>query len=135
MSRTKLNSFLIIDDEEANAFISRTFIQRANCVKEVVAVHDAREGLLVLKGESIPEIILVDINMPGMNAWEFLKEARTSLGQGAFPFVVVLSSSVSMDDKMAAEEHPDVQLFLSKPLNPEKVNEILDHYFAHDHDR
>ncbi len=135
MSRHKLNSILIIDDEEANEFITRTFLQRANCAEEIRSVHDARDGLTELQKRVIPEIILVDINMPGMNAWRFLEEARKAMGPGPFPFVVILSSSMSADDREAAAEHQDVQMFISKPLNPDKVNEILDQYFAAEHER
>ena len=130
MSRHKLNSFLIIDDEEANEFITRTFLERVNCVEEIVSVNDPRDGLSALQRDSMPEVIIVDINMPGMNAWRFLEEARKVMGNGSFPFVVILSSSVSIEDKEAAAEHADVQMFVSKPLNPDKVNEILDQYFA-----
>ena len=134
MSRDKLNSILIIDDEEANEFITRTFLERADCAEEIVSVHDARDGLTVLQRDAMPEVILVDINMPGMNAWRFLEEARKVLGSGGFPFVVILSSSVSLEDKEAAASHQDVQMFVSKPLNPDKVNEILDQYFATRHE-
>ncbi|MDW3193688.1 MAG: response regulator [Cytophagales bacterium] len=130
MSRHKLNSFLIIDDEEANEFITRTFLERANCVEEIVSVNDPRDGLSVLERNEMPEVIIVDINMPGMNAWRFLEEARKVMGNGSFPFVVILSSSVSIEDKEAAASHQDVKMFVSKPLNPDKVNEILDQYFA-----
>lgn len=134
MGRHKLNAILIIDDEEANEFITRTFLQRANCAEEIRSVHEARDGIAELQQREIPEIILVDINMPGMNAWRFLDEARKVLGSGPFPFVVILSSSMSADDREAAAAHQDVQMFVSKPLNPDKVNEILDQYFAADHD-
>lgn len=130
MSRHKLNSFLIIDDEEANEFITRTFLDRANCTEEIISANEARDGLAILQRQAMPEVILVDINMPGMNAWRFLEEARKVLGSGNFPFVVILSSSVSIEDKEAAATHQDVQMFISKPLNPDKVNEILDQYYA-----
>lgn len=130
MSRHKLNSFLIIDDEEANEFITRTFLDRAKCAEEIISANDGRDGLAVLQRQAVPEVVLVDINMPGMNAWKFLEEARKVLGSGNFPFVVILSSSVSVEDKEAAATHQDVQMFISKPLNPDKVNEILDQYYA-----
>ena len=93
-------------------------------------MNDPRDGLSVLERNEMPEVIIVDINMPGMNAWRFLEEARKVMGNGSFPFVVILSSSVSIEDKEAAAEHADVRMFVSKPLNPDKVNEILDQFFA-----
>lgn len=134
MSRPKLNSFLVIDDEEANEFITKIFLQRANCAEKIMSVRDARDGLLVLENDEIPEIIFLDINMPGMNAWRFLEEAKTALGHNRFPFIVILSSSINMEDQAAADEHPNIQMFVSKPINPEKVNEILDQYFATYHE-
>ncbi len=134
MSRPKLKSFLVIDDEEANEFISRTFLQRANCTEKILSVNDAREGLNLLGNAEIPEVILLDINMPGMNAWRFLEEARKVLTADAFPFIVILSSSINEEDKEAAATHPHVQMFMSKPLNPEKVNEILEQYFTLQHE-
>lgn len=134
MSRPKLKAFLVIDDEEANEFISRTFIQRANCAEKIISVTNGKEGLDFLVGQDKPEIILLDINMPSMNAWQFLEEAQRIIRDGKFPFIVILSSSINPQDRMEAEAHTRVNMFMSKPLNPDKVNEILEQYFEEYHE-
>lgn len=134
MGRPKLNAVLVIDDEEANEFITKIFLQRANCAEQILSVNDARDGLAILEHQEIPEIILLDINMPAMDAWQFVQEARRIMQGRLLPFIVILSSSVSRTDQERATENPDIHMFVSKPLNQEKVNEILDQYFLMRHE-
>ena len=134
MGRPKLNAVLVIDDEEANEFITKIFLQRANCAEQILSVNDASDGLAILEHQEIPEIILLDINMPAMDAWQFVQEARRIMQGRLLPFIVILSSSVSRTDQERATENPDIHMFVSKPLNQEKVNEILDQYFLMRHE-
>lgn len=61
-------------------------------------------------------IILLDINMPTMNGWEFLEAVNQNLS-GCPIFVVIVSSSVDFDDLEKSKTYPQVIAYIDKPLS------------------
>lgn len=69
-------------------------------------------------------LILLDLNMPVMNGWEFLETCQNRPYSERLHVVVVTSSSY-MDDKKKALEYRQVKAFYSKPLRRENLKEIF----------
>jgi CheY-like chemotaxis protein len=69
--------------------------------------------------------------MPAMNGWEFLEKYKTleKEKQGKV-MVVMLTTSLFPEDKLKAEEIPEVSCFENKPLTPEKLDRILNQFFS-----
>ena len=68
--------------------------------------------------------------MPAMNGWEFLdKYKKLSKERKVEIVVVMLTTSLNPDDKLKANEMPDISGFETKPLTTEKLNRILTKYF------
>lgn len=66
----------------------------------------------------IPEVILLDINMPKMDGWEFLnklKAVKPAFCQKARIFIV--SSSIALEDKKNAEMFQEIEAYIAKPMN------------------
>ncbi|MFZ4059339.1 MAG: response regulator [Ferruginibacter sp.] len=72
----------------------------------------------------LPDLILLDINMPVMDGWEFL-EAMVSYPQPNAVPVVILSSSINPVDIEKARNYPRVRGFFSKPLTHENFDKII----------
>lgn len=131
----KLNSILLVDDDEATNFIHKLIIEKMGCAEKVVITQNGSEALAYLKSKvngstPQPDIIFLDINMPGMNGWDFLEEYQKldTANQGKV-VLVMLTTSLNPDDMSRAEQIPVVNGFKNKPLTPVLLNEILEEYF------
>jgi CheY-like chemotaxis protein len=138
MNKPKLNCILVIDDDEPTNFFTEVILQESGCVNHIKLMQSGKEALeYLIKSESPgnnrdlfppPDLILLDINMPAMNGWEFLEEYR-KLDIIDKIIVVMLTTSLFPEDKMKAEQTPEISGFENKPLTPEKLADILDKYF------
>jgi CheY-like chemotaxis protein len=81
------------------------------------------------KNNSCPQLIFLDINMPVMNGFEFIKayEKSESYDKGSV-IVMMLTTSVNSKDIENAN-HPYISGFLSKPLTKEMVQDVMEKYF------
>jgi len=138
--KSKLNSVLLIDDDEPTNFYTQLIIEESGCADHVQVAQGGREALNYLSktqqksGEDHfprPDLIFLDINMPAMDGWEFLDEYKKlhKDKQGKI-IVVMLTTSLNPDDKVKAHEMPEIAGFESKPLTEEKLNKILKEHFA-----
>lgn len=130
-------SVLLVDDDEINNFISIKLIKKALLNTEIMACLNGRfaiDQLVELQrqhADKLPDYILLDINMPIMNGWEFLDEfERLNLDQSGKCKIYIISSSVFSNDINKARSYPLVKDFISKPLNVDKITEL---FSVHDH--
>ena len=129
--KKKLGCILLIDDDAEDNYFHQVVIDEMNITEHVEVALDGLEALRFLKKENQtpPELIFLDINMPKMNGWEFLKEHnKLSENQKAKVIVVMLSSS-NPEDKKRATEFPETIDFNYKPLTEKSVTKILEDYF------
>jgi excisionase family DNA binding protein len=106
---------LIVDDDER----IREFV-RVNLEMDGYAVREAgnaEEGLAVLEEEP-PDLILLDVMMPGVDGWEMLRRVHERHGVGAIP-VVMFSGQVESSNEDAVAR--GAQGFLGKPFNPQDL--------------
>ena len=125
-------SILLVDDDEINNFISIKLIRKALENAEIKACLNGRfaiEELSEIQKEDpskLPDFILLDINMPIMNGWEFLDEyKRLNIDPLGKSKIYIISSSVFSNDISKARSYPLVRNFVSKPLSVEKIKEML----------
>ena len=121
---------MVIDDAQIDRYIADKLITRCGFASEIIAFESGPVALKFLKscrkgGEIPPDVILLDINMPEMNGFEFLDEyAGLPEEVKSNCNIVMLSSSVHPDDRKRALESQYVCTFISKPLNAEKLAEL-----------
>lgn len=123
----KLERILLIDDDVNTNFYNRILLSQANVCEEILEFQNANEGLDYIKEGHTVNMILLDINMPIMNGWQFL-EAYEQLdeAQKDAVIVVMLTSSIDEDDQEKAAMYDSVKKFIRKPITPELINEIME---------
>jgi CheY-like chemotaxis protein len=120
-----------IDDNTIDHFVIRHVIIKESFAKEIIFFTSGEEALIYLINNKdniaeLPEMILLDINMPEMNGFDFLEEFSKLDGSiKAHCKVVMLSSSISATDKEKVEQNSYVKLYVNKPLTTEKLEKIL----------
>ena len=134
-----LNCILLVDDDEVNNYLNRILIEMAGINVHVEAVLNGLMALeyLTCSGKyensisySKPGLILLDINMPRMNGWEFL-DAYYKLDENQKGNVVIamLTSSNNVDDVNIAMQNYIIPEYIYKPLTLSKIEEIIYKYF------
>jgi CheY-like chemotaxis protein len=131
-------SVLLVDDDEINNFISIKLIKKALLNTEIMACLNGKFAIDQLyeiqkkDPAKLPDYILLDINMPIMNGWEFLDEyKRLNIDAQGKTKIYIISSSVFSNDINKARSYPLVKDFISKPLNVDKIVEL---FRVEDHD-
>jgi len=125
----KIN-LLVIDDDDINIFIIKKIVEKTGYEAKMVAKTNGQLAIdylneLIQTDQPFPQLILIDINMPVLNGWEFL-EAYEKLGIKNDVNMYMLSSSVYENDIEKAKTYKTVKGFISKPLSIERLIELFE---------
>ncbi|MBC7426684.1 MAG: response regulator [Bacteroidia bacterium] len=126
----KLKCVMLIDDNEADNRYHELILQENNATEKIRVAENGHEALELLNECEAPELILLDINMPRMNGWEFMETYRN---QGhpsrSKTIVILLSTSSNPEDSKKASEIEGVSEFHVKPLTRAMLSGIFERYF------
>ena len=118
---------LLVDDDRITNIINKKVFQRyePECNPLIFTSGFSLLDYLQRHGEDRQRyIILIDINMPGMNGWQLLQELTNGFQQEKFE-AHILSSSINPVDREMAENFSAVQSFIVKPLSFSDVKRVL----------
>lgn len=113
----------IVDDDPIYQIIANKIVQRSAMFSEVTTFKNGKEAIdtvhQVLESKNtIPDIILLDINMPVMDGWEFMEELSAVKPKIEKEFsVYIVSSSIAVEDKSKSKKYTDILGYISKPIS------------------
>ena len=126
--RRLVEKTVLIDDSDIDLFIQRRFLEVYNFSSELLLYKSAEEALGWLQninGESAPDIIFLDLNMPEIDGFSFLKNFRDLPEKIKNKSkIVVLTSSNSSKDREQAFTFKNVIQFITKPLKQTDIEEL-----------
>ncbi len=131
----KLNKVLLVDDDYISNFLNKLLIRDMNLADKTYFATNGEEALEFIKencttndGEELAsdclDLILLDINMPVMNGFEFLEEFYKIENRNNNIYIIMLTSSSDFKDMQKAKNY-NVAGFINKPLTEEKINNIV----------
>lgn len=127
----QFESAYVIDDDDTYQFIVQRTIEQTKLVKQIRVFSNGLEAIRffeasLINGESLPDIILLDLTMPIMDGWGFLEDyvaLRPRVGKKIIVYIV--SSSINPVDVERARSISAVTDYVVKPLTIEKFVELL----------
>jgi CheY-like chemotaxis protein len=129
----KCDLIVLIDDNEFDCFVNKKIIEKLEFASELNILKNGFEGINFLKIlfelKKAPELIFLDLDMPVMNGFDFLRQYNKLPKPPGFDtkVIVLTSSSNPSDFKLAKELGCDA--YLEKPLTKEKIKEVYDSIF------
>lgn len=124
-------NFLLVDDDELCLFIHRRILELTGYCNSLRTARHGKDALGILNGcaggsEALPDIILLDLEMPTMNGIAFLEAFRQLDDNVSLRIpIVLLSSTVRQRDKECALSLGAVHC-LSKPLTKDAIDTVID---------
>jgi len=117
-------NIMLVDDDELNNILNRQFLTFTMPKAHVTSFQDAQRVIYLLQTGrvAIPDIILLDINMPELDGWEFIEQLHE---MGCKSKVMMLSSSVHLLDLEKARNYHNVVGYIEKPLTDDKIEAYL----------
>lgn len=118
-----LKTIWVVDDDPIYQIIANKIIKKSELFSTVFTFKNGKEAIDALKyslekKDKLPNIILLDINMPIMDGWEFMEEMKTlSINAEKKVIIYIVSSSIAIEDKIKSKTYPIILGYLSKPLN------------------
>lgn len=117
---------LVVDDDRIVSLLHKNQLRASGIDQPPVLCSDGKEALeYLIKNDQEDKnfLILLDLNMPVMNGWKFLKNLRKQKFKASVNIVVVTSSIFSKDESKALR-HEEVVGFFKKPLCAEQITII-----------
>ena len=126
MSSSPIGHILLVDDEDDCNFITKLVLKKAGFQGKLSCYTSAQEALRSLQDGAVPDMMFVDINMPGLNGFELIEAAES---EGLLPngstSVVMFSSSNRPSDLEKALSFRSVIGYVEKALTVENYERMV----------
>ena len=127
----KISRSCIIDDDPIFVFGTKKVMKEVDFCDDILVYHNGEEAInglksMVKRGEQLPNLIFLDLNMPIMDGWDFLEDFIAIPNHNRKDvFVYIISSSIDANDFIRARNYEIVNNYILKPVTPEDLIFVL----------
>ncbi len=117
------NNVMVVEDNEKNRKLMRVILKAKGY--NVVEAATGEEALGILKNQK-PDIILMDIQLPGIDGITLIKQIKTDAATKDIPILAVTAYAMKGDEQKIMAAGSDG--YLSKPINTQELPAIIEKY-------
>lgn len=135
MKPFKIKEIILVDDDAVVALLVNKILNKIKFEGKISTLINGYEALKTIEAkiaEGIqandyrPSLILLDLNMPIMDGWEFLESLKGHPSSALEIFkIAIVTNSCNHSDQLKALKYPNIIGYLNKPLSPEIFLEFL----------
>jgi len=131
-----IRCILLVDDDPDDNFFHQLVIEESGYCETVRIAENGQKALDYLTQTDHPDylqpdVIMLDINMPGMNGFEFLdRYHQLPASQKSRLILLMLTTSLNPADRQRAIGMGEVAGYYSKPLTKDMIQKVVDTYFS-----
>jgi CheY-like chemotaxis protein len=130
----KLSSILLVDDDPITNFLNQRLLEELALTDKLLVALNGKDAMALIEENcaatiGCPALILLDVNMPVMNGFDFLAAYEQMVAASQSSVIIMLSTSLHPRDVQRVEAL-NIAGFLNKPLTKEKVSDILEKHFG-----
>lgn len=112
---------LVVDDEPDVRLVARVILEAAG--HHVDEAGSGEAALDHLDRSTVPDVVLLDVRMPGLDGWEVLRRIRRNPGVPTIPVVIFTADiDAAAEAPLHLREH---EFFLAKPFDPDELVQLL----------
>ena len=125
-----LEILCVVDDDKIFTYLLKRIIEKAKITREIIFFENGRDALDYLASHKkdalkLPQLILLDINMPILDGWQFLNEYGKLKPEVPQPIsICMMSSSSEIEDYDRAMDSGHVMDYLQKPVQIPSLKEV-----------
>ena len=125
----KIDIAFVVDDDPIYVFGIKRAIEIVGFCKELMVFENGQEALdsiigILTSNKELPDVILLDLNMPVMDGWEFIEEF-IKIPCPKDILIYVVSSSIDPEDIKRAKSLESVSGYVVKPISLDSLKDIL----------
>jgi len=120
---TEMKRILVVEDNETNMYLIRFMLEKNGY--EVIEAGDGAVGVELAVKEK-PDLIIMDIQLPGIDGLEATKRIRASEADGDIPIIALTSFAMAGDRERALAA--GCTGYIEKPINPETFMAEIEKY-------
>ncbi|MBU2914281.1 response regulator [Reichenbachiella agariperforans] len=127
----KIRKVAVIDDDQVFQLIIKKQIEMKNFECEILSFFNGQEAYDFFKenvdqSDVLPDLVMLDVNMPVKNGWDFLQDYQTLPSEMRSKIkLYMVTSSVIQSDIDKANDNENIISFVSKPITNEKLEEVF----------
>src|SRR5580658_5941463 len=120
---------LLVDDNEGDIFLTREALDEAQIINQISIAQDGVEAIEFLKsclrhdGPSMPDLILLDINLPKMDGTEVLSIIKNDPELKRIPVIMLTTSSAAKDILASYDNHANC--YITKPVDLNRFMDVV----------